>query len=768
MIKKIIKIKGVGKFENYLPKSITKFTGILGKIVLIYGANGSGKSTFSAIIRSLKGDNLIVSKRRTFQTIISPEIEILSERTSQPFIYKDYKWSNYITDIEIFDSQFISDNVYTGSSVETEHKRKLFDLILGDHGVKLKQKIEKIKAEIKEEQAKFQQISTKILKLTNSPIDPLKFESLREIVDIDKRIEEKESEIRICKSQTEIQNSNNLKLIDYSKLTLDFEKLKKILEKTISSISVEYLQKFDEHKTNFPIGEQTEQWIKLGYENIKSETCPFCERKFDDKSTIIDSYSQYFNNEYVQLQNDCKDIQEFYNDYNFPLALNEIELIISTNIALVDFWKTHTKIDYFDEVLLQNKETLIEQFSNIIILIQNKTNDPLKKLDVTQLIEFKECLEGEIKLFDACNIIIKEYIQKINEIKKTPIKILATLEEEMKQFTIVKSRFSEEGVAIAKTISEISITVDRLNREKDKNQEELKNFTLTTLSSYKGVINSLLKKFATYMEIQEIKSSYVGSSTVPSVDYVLSVSGNKVKLTDDGINPCFKYVLSDGDKSALALAFFLATLLDKQCQIENKIVVFDDPVSSFDKSRQHETIKSLHWIAEKSKQLIVLTHNLSFAGELYYKYSNRSDIQTLQLFQANNQTHFEDFPIEIETLPDILKDLETITKYLKSGAKEDSDRMKIKRCLRPILEGYFKMKFYGILQENDWLGGFIRKVKESQSTDKLYRLQKYIEELESINDWTKEAHHGSISQTSIDDSELRVHTEMVIKLIENI
>ena len=766
MIKKIIRIKGVGKFENYLPKAITNFPGILNKIVLIYGTNGSGKSTFSSIIRSIKGDNLIISKRKTFRTIGSPEIEILSERSSHPFIYKDDKWSNFISDIEIFDSQFINDNVYTGSIVDVEHKRKLFDLILGEKGVKLKQKIEKIKTEIRDEQIKLQQSGTKILKLVNSEIDPIKFLSLRNIIDIDKKIEEKVTDIKICKSYVEIHNSNNLKPIDYNKLTFDFEKLRTILDTTIDTISIEFLQKFKEHKTNFPIGTQTENWIKLGYENIINNSCPFCERRFDNKTNIIEAYSQYFNTEYVELQSDCKEIQEFYENYNFPLALKEIELIISTNLALADFWKAHIKIDYYDEVLLQKKERLIDLFSQLQTLIKNKTEDPLKKQDTSQLTEFEESLLSETKMFDDCNLIIINYIEKINEIKKAPTKNLTLLEEELKQLKIIKTRFDEKGEVISKTISDIANKISGLNKEKDTKQEELKNFTITTLSTYKSLINSLLKKFATYMEIKEIKSTYVGASKVPSVEYVLSVSGNNVKLSDDGISPCFKYVLSDGDKSALALSFFLATLLDKQVEIQNKIVVFDDPVASFDRSRQHETIKSLHWIADNAKQLFVLTHNLPFAGELYYKYSCRSNIQTLQLFQVNNQTHFEEFLIETETLPDILKDLDTVTKFLLNGAKNDSEKMKIKRCLRPILEGYFKMKYFGIIQENDWLGGFIKKVKESKSDEKLFRLQTHILDIESINDWTKDAHHGSISQNSIDDNELRSHTELLFKMIE--
>jgi wobble nucleotide-excising tRNase len=768
MIKKLIKIKGVGKFENYLPKAVTKFSGIFNNIVLIYGINGSGKSTFAAIVRSLKGDNSIVSKRKTFKSTGNPEVEILVDGISKPFAYENNTWSDFYPNIEIFDSQFINENVYTGFSVESDQKRKLFDIILGQPGIILKQRIEKIKSDIKDEQTKLQQISASIIKHVGYAIDSASFNSQVEIPEIAKRIEEKESEIKTCQSFEEIKNSNTLKLIDFAKLDFDFEKIKKVLEKTVNSISEEYLQKVEEHKDHFPIDNQTEQWIKLGYDNINENSCPFCERKFDASIDIVKAYSQYFNEEYLQLQNDSKELNDLFVDFNLPLIINEIELTISTNTVLVDFWKQHTKIDYYDEVILQNKKELIDSFSGIQKIIQNKVDSPLKIQETKQLIDFQQNLEDEISRFKECNKIIIKYIDKINELKKTPTKSIPTLQDELKSLMLNQSRVSEAGKDLAKKYSDIITKIDSLNYDKDAKQEELRKYTIATLKSYRSIINDLLKKFATYMEIKEIKSVYVGASKVPSVEYRLSVSGNNVQLNDDGINPCFKYVLSDGDKSALALSFFLATLIVGKDDLPNKIILFDDPVASFDSSRQFETIKALHWIGSNAKQLMVLTHNLHFAGEFYYQYQNRSTIQPLQFFQANNQTYFEDFLIEVETLPDILKDLDTIQNYLIKGAKDESEKIKIKRCLRPVLEGYFKMKFFGLLQENDWLGGFIKKVRESKQGDKLFRLQTSLEKIESVNDWTKESHHGSISQTTIDNGELRTHTEMVLDLIENI
>lgn len=768
MIKKVIKIKGVGKFENYVSKAITSFSGDFKNIVLIYGINGSGKSTLASIIHSLKGNNFFISKRKTFQFTGSPEVEFLINGISKPFSFSNHKWDDNYTDIEIFDEYFINENVYTGFEIDTDHKRKLFDIILGQKGIKLKREIEQIKIDIKEEQKSLTKNATDINAFVGYITNPKKYSILTKTEEIEKRIAEKELEIQLCESSIEIRSTNNLKPIDFSKLNFDFNNIKTILEKSINTISEEYLIKVEQHKKHFSIGKHTEQWIKLGYDNIKNDICPFCERPFDSTTEIITAYNQYFNQEYLQLQKDTKEIDDFFISFNLPLVLSKIELSITTNSSLVDFWKPHTKIDFYDEVLLQEKETLLISFNSIKELVQKKTNNPIKSQTTETLIEFQEKLNEEILRFKACNKIIFQYITRIDEIKNTPTKSLQTLEEELIFLKLNQLRFSEKGKELAKKYLDAEIKIDSLNIDKGYKQDELKKYTTSTLSIYKDTINKLLKKFATYMEIKEIKSAYIGASKVPSVEYALSVSGSNVKLNDDGINPSFRYVLSTGDKSALAISFFLAILIVDQRNLANKIILFDDPVSSFDRSRQFSTLKYLHWIASKSNQLFVLTHNLSFAGEFYYHYPKRSEIQPLQICQINNQSYLDEFMIEIETLPDVLKDLNTVKKYLKNGAVDDSEKRKVLRCLRPILEGYYKMKFYGIVQKNDWLGCFIKKIRDANDGDKLYHLQTHLTELEAINDWTAEHHHGSIQQQTIDDNELRIHTEMTIELLEKI
>ena len=73
----------------------------------------------------------------------------------------------------------------------------------------------------------------------------------------------------------------------------------------------------------------------------------------------------------------------------------------------------------------------------------------------------------------------------------------------------------------------------------------------------------------------------------------------------------FRNTLSSGDRSTLALAFFLAQL-DLDPGLPNKIVVFDDPFTSQDRSRRSCTQQFIRRKSAAAAQVIVLSHDPEF------------------------------------------------------------------------------------------------------------------------------------------------------------
>src|SRR4029077_18293358 len=78
----------------------------------------------------------------------------------------------------------------------------------------------------------------------------------------------------------------------------------------------------------------------------------------------------------------------------------------------------------------------------------------------------------------------------------------------------------------------------------------------------------------------------------------------------------FRNTLSSGDKSTLALAFFLAQL-EHDRDKPSRIVVFDDPFNSQDAFRKDHTVEKIRKCGEGCVQVIVLSHDQSFLKRVW-------------------------------------------------------------------------------------------------------------------------------------------------------
>ena len=87
MIEKIIKIFGIGRFESYISEGDVSFK----KLTLIYGENGRGKTTLSAIFRSLRSnDPMHILERLTLGRKDDSSIDIKTDGKNQIFENKNW------------------------------------------------------------------------------------------------------------------------------------------------------------------------------------------------------------------------------------------------------------------------------------------------------------------------------------------------------------------------------------------------------------------------------------------------------------------------------------------------------------------------------------------------------------------------------------------------------------------------------------------------------------------------------------------------------
>lgn len=772
MIKKFIKIQGTGKFLNFNHSRVPTGhrTTDFERINLIYGENGSGKTTIAVILNSLKGDNTLLPKMRAFDRTVTQTVEVLTDDTTNPKLtFTSTAWDNHYPNIEIFDVHFINENIYTGLEIQTSHKKNLFEVIFGQQGIALKLDIQSIKERIQNGGKIIKETTEKIELAIEKAYTAEAFTNIQIDTDIDNKISLKGAEILTAKSFQTIQSKPTLNLIQSLTFPFDTAVLETALSQSIDNISETYLAKFNEHKEYLEMGGKSEQWIKQGYEAIKDNDCPFCLRPFEDTIEIIEAYKQYFNEEYNSLLEQLGEQRLAISSFNIEAQFLEIENEITANINLIEFWKVHIQNPPILVSIIQKKETFVSAFEAIKEVLILKSENPIKSQDPSSVSHFRIIVEAFNQTITDLNIHISTYIVSITATKALSQPNLFQLETDLKKLKAIKKRSDTTIDGFCANLTSYNSAVADLKTDKDAKQLLLDNYSTAIFANYTTRINQYLQAFAPYLEIRGLDSVYVGSSKEPMIKYALHINGNEIKLEDNPLYSTFKYSLSEGDKSALALAFFL-TKLEVDGNTQDKIIVFDDPVSSFDLNRKSTTISKLLHFAQQAKQLFVLTHNIVFAGE-FWKSTNQISLtnQCSKIEFAGNTACIVEYYIDNETLSSVLKDSTAIKNYITNGCFTDQERRNIARCLRPALESYFHLKFFDLVLPSEWLGNFVDKIRNSTTTDPYSRLLPEVAELTDINDYSKKYHHRHNTNSDnepVTDAELRNYCVRTLKLIQ--
>ena len=254
--------------------------------------------------------------------------------------------------------------------------------------------------------------------------------------------------------------------------------------------------------------------------------------------------------------------------------------------------------------------------------------------------------------------------------------------------------------------------------------------------------------FCTDFKIENIKDGgYRGRSRDASLSYLLTFKGKALKLdTDDNLS--FKNTLSEGDKNTIAFSLFLAKLNKyTDAELANKIVVFDDPLTSLDLNRRNSTITELVKLYQKCNQVIVLSHNLAFLLELYNRKKIKGREKKVLLIEKQiDKSFIKEYQLRDELSTEFADCIEKIEKFQSTCSNEDKEPAI--SSIRLSLEAFLKFKYGRYLPTLDGtLGQIIADLEKRDScnfvdSDK----QRVIDDLNELNDISWRAHHASVDE----------------------
>lgn len=759
MLEKIVQIKNIGRFRAYSAKGDVSFK----KLTLVYAENSHGKTTLCAIFRSLQSDHAeFITERKTLGTADAPSVHI--RLNNADYHFSNSRWAKTYPDILIFDSVFINENVYAGDYVEHEHKKNLYQAIVGAEGVQLAKKIEDLDKQIRDVNIDLRTKKEALVEYVPTGFSLEDYLGWQPVADIEEQIQQKTEKLDSCQRVVmrtdEIRAKGLFVKIQLPFLPSDFPA---VLAKQMADIAADAESKVRQQIAQHQMGRQGESWLSQGLAYLKDNRCPFCGQGVQVQvNELITAYRSHFSTAYRDLKQEVTHLAKRVNDAIGETSLDPVQQAITTNIALVEFWRQFIKVDLpaisFPDI--QQKYTALRE--KCLTLAKVKQDSPTEAItpdaDFASVLAEVEDLRVSAAEYNRAVDTVNTRVNEQKEAVRSQADI-AALKKKLEELKVRKKRFEPEVAKRCQAYQDSVARKRKLEEAKNTTRQQLDRHCQDLLKTYEQSINEYLDQFNAGFRITNTRHLYTGGT--PSSHYQIEINGTALDLGDSntpaGI-PCFRTSLSSGDRSALALAFFLA-ILKQDMDIGRKIVVFDDPFTSMDCFRRTWTEQSIRRVLQFAQQVIVFSHEAGFLKGIRMGMSD-GEVKTLQMRPAaQDNMVISEWDMEAATQSTYEHNYRTLCAYRDENNGNLPD---VAKAIRPFLEDFYRFRFPNIFQPADNLGDFINKARQAASSSTISLSQSELDELEAINQYARSFHHGQ--SPSISPDELLGFVKRTLKL----
>jgi wobble nucleotide-excising tRNase len=663
MIKKIKSIKNFHIFRDFKwNNNLDEFN----QYNLIYGWNGSGKTTFSNFLRQIE-------VRES-----SPDCGDFDILTTTGTINKENIVGSTLN-LKVFNQDFIKENIFTVSGEITP----IF--YLGRVDIAAKQSIESLKTQQSELQQNEQEFGKninnkqkEIEKFCSDKAKDIK-EFLHSAGDNKYNTYNRSNFKNKCASLMKEKFLNKvlpqekideLKQIitsnpkdQISPILYDLPELKEldsnIREILTTSVTAQVIERLNRDS-------RLNSWVRQGLwilKDQKPDSCPFCNQELPVK--LITDLEAHFNDEYELF---VKKIEGSI--LNLSSIRKKTELILPSKS---DFYKE------FSSDFEKHKQALLKEiteYSQFIELLSNdlseKSKNPFAKIEIEHTVP---------------KLKIKEHIGNINL-------TITNHNTKSKNFTnaIQSARQKLEEHFVAECLAEYIESGETLIKSEEKLAKIEKK-----IEANNHQIIELEKKIVEHRtpaeEINSDLRAYLGHEEIK-----FDIEGEGYRIYRNGV---IADSLSEGEKTAVSFIYFLKTLHDKNFDFNHSVVVIDDPISSLDSNFLYNAFGFLKNRTEGAQQLFILTHNYSFFKEVKNWLINKHRIEKSSLYMLKITLVSGQRVATLHPLDNLLKNYTSEYQYLfslvyKNASSPDKNLENyylLPNVSRRLLESFFAFRY---------------------------------------------------------------------------
>ena len=603
----------------------------------------------------------------------------------------------------------------------------------------------------------------KIREHIHAPFDLEEFLELQSEEDVESKLSEFTAKLNAVRKERELLSKSQLELIKLPDVPRGSIGL---LQVSVESIVDGSAEKAIEHFRSH-LGSGGESWVRQGLSYVKNDSCPFCGQNILGNE-LVESFRNHFSEEY---RNHVVAIQRAINEVEHTLGEDEIARIkqgSAENDSRVDSWSDFVDLSYAKYSTDRLAKVVRHLRSTLLEVLKQKLSNPTEALEIgADVMAAISDYETEAEKLLGHNEKIELANEQIGDTKKQAASTdPAEIEAKLRRLRNIQIRHQPDVAELCSQLAQKRQEKKATDEEKDTAKKQLTEQATALLARYEEKINQILQVFGATFRIVDTKPSFAGGRA--SSNYKIAINEVPIDLGDASTQrgtPCFRTALSTGDKSTLALAFFIAKL-QQDSDLNQKVVVFDDPLSSLDCFRTTCTQQEICRVAESAKQVIVMSHDAYFLRRIFDS-SPGASTKTLCFSRAQGTYTLLEWDIREYCTREAYHDYFVLREFIDNGPPQSGDLQPIARCIRPYIEGHFRQKFPDEFPHGEWLGDFIGKVQQADASSALAGVQATLSELVDLNDYSKGFHHNdpAAPQATTNDTELRTYAERAIRYV---
>jgi len=790
MIRKISKLNKIGKFASLYQEKNFQYGGEGDKqnCNIIFGFNGSGKTTISNAISLFANDSFVSDEEKAeiFDDMKNNDDSVVELELEGKSRIKYPASNNHNKNIFVFNQNFIITHVFDGTRANLKKFANVGGEIKNSEIDAVNMQIDKLNEEKnslinrnnifdkkhKEIAKRFSAEFSELITDKNKKIPPQSQKLLNADLPGETICELKASREALWEDYKLSKQAVNfgfdlqeIRQLSFSAIDLNLNLIDELLSKNIQQLSKEVLEKKIKEVQSVFSDEQhkqkVESWFRFGKDVLEKVgatsqlSCPICgvdvSEKIDD---ILLNYHGYFDKSY----------EEF---------ISGLENTINGILEIIDVVKSHqvcvSKLKNFSIKYKQFlNDCVFEKYSfNKVEVSLNALKDKLKQKQTN--------IQNNLTKSLAIGESVAELNRALKNFDDFKNKVLGILESKQLNTHAIEDEIRS---TYKKTIILEFNQADQggcLQLYKD-NRKEIQQIDNDKMPFLHNKLTNELKKIKA--ESKSI-SRYLVNMGIDHFDVDINEDKENENIIIRYKNSIFeknkiKNCLSESEKTALAFAYFLSKLDNERNSVEKikeSVVIIDDPISSLDDNRLYSTA---HLICKKFKnvrQLIVLSHNL-----LFLKYFNSSYRKHAACFFLDDE--------KLLDLPDELRNFETPYFYMLRDVinflDQDNQEVtynKIKKHLpnfiRRVLETFLSFKFSRISGKekkfrSPGLNEFDEDIESTNLEDSIKKdLKEKISEIDRISSPHSHgnAHHIQ-EHFYISEQDLKTHAQNALYVMD--